>query len=188
MHGRKSRLRSGFTLIELGVVVMLIGVILGLVIPSVANLFTPGAQEEAFVLHDVVTFCYKRARLYQKTVYLQLDVDTETYSVIDIERDDSGMKEKPVFKERELPSSSSIVDIMDGRGYRYIKGKVRIPFSPLSVAEDFYIHLGPDPEIKRTLVIRRYGGKSEIMDGEAVVPKENLDWYKQNETYGSSQL
>lgn len=187
MRGRK-RSRSGFTLIELGVVVMLVGLMLGLVIPSIANLFTPGAQEEALVLHDVVTFCYKRARLYQKTVYLQLDVDLETYSVIDVNRDDKGMAEKPIFKDRELPNSSAIVDIMDGRGYRYIKGKVRIPFSPLSVAEDFYIHLGPDPEITRTLIVRRYGGKSEIMDGEVVVPKENLDWYKQNETYGSSQL
>ncbi|TGK04268.1 type II secretion system protein [Leptospira langatensis] len=188
MRTGTNRKRSGFTLIELAIVVSLIGVMFALVLPSLTSLFTPGAQEEAMVLHDVVTFCFRRAKLYQRTVYLQLNIDTETYTVIDMDRDDTGLKEIPVFKDRELPSSSSIVDVMDGRGYRYVNGKVRIPFSPLAISEDFYIHLGPDPEIKRTLIVRRYGGKSEVKDGEVLVPKENLDWYKQNETYGSSQL
>lgn len=184
----KGRIRSGFTLIELGVAVFLIGVMFALVLPSLVNLLTPGAQEEAMLLHDVVNFCFRRAKINQRTVYLQLNVDTETYTIIDMERDDTGLKEVPVFKDRELPSSSAIVDVMDGRGYRYNTGKIRIPFSPMAVAEDFYIHLGPDPEITRTLIIKRYGGKSEIEDGEVVVSKEQLEEYKRSEQYGTSKF
>ncbi|TGL59408.1 type II secretion system protein [Leptospira sarikeiensis] len=183
-----SRIRSGFTLIELGVVVFLIGAMFALVLPSLVNLMTPGAQEEAMLLHDVVNFCFRRAKLNQTTVYLQLNVDNETYSILDIERDETGLKESPVFQDRELPSSSAIVDVMDGRGYRYVTGKVRIPFSPMAVAEDFYIHLGPDPEITRTLIIKRYGGKSEIEDGEVVVSKEKLEEYKRNDAYGTGKF
>ncbi|EQA37634.1 prepilin-type cleavage/methylation N-terminal domain protein [Leptospira inadai serovar Lyme str. 10] len=188
MRGRRRSSRSGFTLIEIAIVVFIIGAIMMLVLPSVAKMFTPGAQEEAILLHDVVTFCYRRAKLNQRTIFLELNIDEEKYVVIEVERGEEGMKEKPIFQERDLPSSSSIVDIMDARGYRYVKGKVRIPFSPLSIAEDFYIHLGPDPEIKRTLIVRRYGGKSEIRDGEALIPQDELDWYKQNENNGTSQF
>ncbi|TGK08685.1 type II secretion system protein [Leptospira fluminis] len=188
MIGRRKGRNSGFTLIEIAIVVFIVGTLMILVLPSVAKIFTPGSQEEATILHNVVTFCYRRAKLNQRTVFLELNIDDEKYKVIEVERGEEGMVEKPLFEDKELPSSSSLVDIMDARGYRYVKGKVRIPFSPLAVSEDFYIHLGPDPEIKRTLIVRRYGGKSEIREGEAVVSQEDLDWYKQHDTYGTSSL
>ncbi|PJZ68526.1 prepilin-type cleavage/methylation domain-containing protein [Leptospira perolatii] len=188
MIRRKSGRRAGFTLIELSVVIFMIGAIMLTVLPSVAKLFTPGAQEEALVLHDAVKFCYRRSMLNQKTIFLELNVDTEEYQILEIERDENGLHEKPIFETKELPSSSAIVDVMDARGYRYVKGKVRIPFSPTGVAEDFYIHLGPDPEIKRTLIVRRYGGKSEIKEGEETISDENLEWYKQSEFDGSPKL
>lgn len=121
-------------------------------------------QDEATLLRDALSFARSAAIRSNEIIYLQFNLDEETYRAY---RKLSGEKdeiiEKDLIKVRNLSSGNSIVALQVGATNRQNKGKVDLRMYPDGSSEELMIMLGPDPEIKSTVLFSRYG-KAQVLD------------------------
>ena len=81
-HGDRSNLqRSGFTILELLVVMLLMGVVLAMVIPSFSAVASTRTREDAFKLSVMVQYLYERAITDGTPYRLVIDLETNEPTV-----------------------------------------------------------------------------------------------------------
>ncbi|MCE9600119.1 MAG: prepilin-type N-terminal cleavage/methylation domain-containing protein [Spirochaetia bacterium] len=159
------RFRKGLTLIELSVVMFVMSIII-VILGSLYSRFSlfKSTQDEATLLRDSLSFARSAAIRSNEIIYVQFNLDEETYRAF---RKQSGEKdeiiEKDLIKVRNLSSGNSIVAIQVGSTMRQNKGKVDLRMYPDGSSEELMILMGPDPEIKNTVLFSRYG-KAQVLD------------------------
>ncbi len=158
--------RKGLTLVELAVVISIIGILMTMVISSLANLIRPSVADTSEKLKAAILFCYQTAILNNQTVILDLDIEEDKYTAYKINRKEEGLEEQKILESGKLPSYSSIVNVTDLRGVKYETGHLRIPFTHNGTSGDYNIHIGDEVKIKKTILVYKYRGKLSLKDGE----------------------
>lgn len=168
----------GFTLLELSLVILVIGVILALILP---NLGTPKAklekQREIENISQLIKYLYNLSQLQNKEILLIFDLDGNRFWAIYLtENEDSEVKKKFVDEEftdeylvpkteKNLSNSLMIKDIIDDEGNKVTQGLVPVFFAPLGFVEPITLHIADEENNFYTLRVNPLTGQTSIEKG-----------------------
>lgn len=170
------RKRRGMTLVETVVVIGVVAALMGIMASAFSSLpVFQSTEDEAEILQQNLLFARQAALKSNRVVFLELNIEEDSYRMYRIDRNDEGVEESPIGKERSLSFTHSIVSVQAGAAETLSEGSISIPFQPDGTSEQVYIYLGPNPEITRTVVNPKYGNRVEVVKGEATLDLES-DW------------
>ncbi|MCE9500580.1 MAG: type II secretion system GspH family protein, partial [Leptospira sp.] len=72
--------RRGLTLVEIGVSIMVIGVLMAMVASSLSNFIRPSSTDVSEKIKSALVFCYETAILNNQTVILDIDIEEDKYT------------------------------------------------------------------------------------------------------------
>ena len=171
------KVSDGFTLIEVSVVLLVLTVLTYLMSSLLSNMsIFKSTEGEAELLKKSMLFCSQTASISNEVIYLELDLDDESYRAYRMERSDEGAKEEEIIHKRSLSNFHSIISVSVSGGGRINEKKLTIPFAPDGIAQELAIYLGPDPEVNNTILLRKYGSHVDIVQGEATMILDNPEW------------
>jgi prepilin-type N-terminal cleavage/methylation domain-containing protein len=136
MHRRRCTKTDGFTLIELMVVILILGVIATVIAPNLDSIspkysLRSGAREIA----STVEHCRSQSALTGETYSIVYDLDQQQYWVLlPVKLDEYGepMEEdrEPIRPPRVLPRGVMIADVITSDNEGHTDGEVQLDFSP----------------------------------------------------------
>ena len=157
------KLNRGYTLIELSLIILLIGIILVFVLPKLDNLSDTKLRTTARQLAGKIQSLYDESVLKKKPYQIVFDITNRTYSFSQISD-----KESSTFSDSAQETSLSdkvyIKDIVMETEGKITEGKVAIRFYPDGYVEKNTIHLS-DGKKDYTLATAPLTGKVKISEG-----------------------
>lgn len=161
--------KKGFTLLELLLVIVLIGVILVLAVPSTRNALTGDSLKKASrQLIGLERKLRTEAVRDQLDYILNIDLSDSSYWVI--ASDMTPEKHAEIKKSRRhFPADVVIMDIVDENNNKKSGGEVKIVFKKNNVCTPAIIHLSYK-EDKMTIVINPFLGVTDIYDQYMDIP------------------
>ena len=157
------KFNTGYTLIELSLIILLIGVILVFVLPKLDNLSDTKLRTTARQLAGKIQSLYDESVLKKKPYQIVFDITNRTYSFSQISD-----KESSTFSDSAQETSLSdkvyIKDIVMETEGKITEGKVAIRFYPDGYVEKNTIHLS-DGKKDYTLATAPLTGKVKISEG-----------------------
>ena len=176
-HSLRNSTAGGFTLIEVSVVILVISILLYVFSSLLSNIsILKSSEDEADLLRKNILFCNKTAILSNEVIYLELNLDDESYRSYRMEREEGVVTEEEIVQPRSLSSFHSIIAVSINGGSKVTEKMITIPFTPDGISQELAIYMGPEPEISYTILIHKYGSKAEIVKGESDVLLDNPDW------------
>ncbi len=174
--------RSGLTLVELVIVILVIGFLMVFVGGILRNLLVPTTEDISAKLSEAFKFGADKAQLTNQTVVFKYDFDTSEYQFFILKREEDGLVEQSILKKTKLPFYSKIIKTRDFSGKVTYQGKLKLLFTPQGTATDLFLYLGSESEIKKTMQIYRYSGKIKVYPGEYILEEKLSD--RNKITYG----
>lgn len=161
--------KKGFTLLELLLVIVLIGVILVLAVPSTRNALTGDSLKKASrQLIGLERKLRTEAVRDQLDYILNIDLSDSSYWVI--ASDMTPEKHAEIKKlRRHFPADVVIMDIVDENNNKKSAGEVKIVFKKNNVCSPAIIHFSYK-EDKMTIVINPFLGVTDIYDQYMDIP------------------
>ena len=165
----------GFTLIELAVVLLIIGILASLAAPSLSALGEARIDGEARRLGILASYLYDESALRGTVYRLGLDLDAQRYEVR-LARDDSGDFVSPresaswdpyADESREIASGVGLVSVETATGM-VTSGTSYIYFFPEGGREGFTLLLQGDAGQQRTLSFDGATGRVSVLRGAAL--------------------
>ncbi|HUN54037.1 MAG TPA: prepilin-type N-terminal cleavage/methylation domain-containing protein [Smithella sp.] len=155
--------KQGYTLVEILLVIVLIGVILVLAVPSTRDVFTGDnlkkASRQFIALERKLRVDAVRDQI---TYILCIDVSNSAYWVIT--SDMTPEKQDEIKKSpQHLPSDVVIMDLVDENNQKTSVGEARLYFEKNNICSPAIIHLGYEDD-KMTIVINPFLGVTDIYD------------------------
>jgi prepilin-type N-terminal cleavage/methylation domain-containing protein len=154
---------SGFTLVELLLVIVLMGVILALAVPSTRDVLTGDNLKKASrQLIGIEKKLRVEAIRDQIDYILCLDLPNAAYWVV---ASDMTPEKQDEIKKRpqHLPSGVVILDIVGEDNKKQSTDEVRIKFGKKNICSPSVIHLGYE-ENRMTMVINPFLGVTDVYD------------------------
>ena len=148
---------KGFTLIELSLIILLIGVILVFALPKLDNIWDTKLRTAARRLSGTIQSLFDESVLKKKPYQIVFDITNRSYSI-------SASEVVEIAKKVNLPDKIFIKDIVTPTEGRITDGTVPIRFYPDGFVEKNIIHLS-DGKKDYTLVTTPLTGKVKIMEG-----------------------
>jgi prepilin-type N-terminal cleavage/methylation domain-containing protein len=155
--------KQGFTLVEILLVIILIGVVLVLAVPSIRDVLTGDNLKKAsrqFIAME--RKLHVEAVRDQITYILCIDLPNSAYWVI---TSDMTPEKQDEIKKRplHLPSDVVIMDIVDENNQKTSVGEARLYFGKKNICSPAIIHLAYE-EDRMTIVINPFLGVTDIYD------------------------
>lgn len=173
---RSRPFRQGLTLIEVSIVLLILTTVMGLLLGMLRSFSSlRSAQDEGEALAQAYTMARRTAIMSGETVYLELNLDEETYHAYRMERKGQEVQKEIFLKERTLSSRNSLVAIVSPLGGRITAGVVTLPFYSYGRTEEVSIHLGEESSIKRTVHFPAFGVVGRIEEGETLPESMPMD-------------
>ncbi len=167
--------KSGYTLIELVVVILLVGIVTFVVMPRVSELLYPGDLKKAVrQLAGAILIARTQAVTEGKTYYLFIDLSNQYYWMLDFPESESPTGDSlaktdvvldKAVKKRVLPGDVRFLSVKVGNGESKSHGIQIIRCFPLGITDPALIHIGINQKDSYTLVLDALSGEVEIEDG-----------------------
>ena len=164
------KLNRGYTLIELSLIILLIGVILVFVLPKLDNIGDTKLRTTARQLAGKIQSLYDESVLKKKPYQIIFDISNRTYTFSQI-RDEETSSLSDSGQETSLSDKVYIKDIVMETEGKITEGKVAIRFYPDGYVEKNTIHLS-DGKKDYTLATAPLTGKVKISEGYVEVNEQ----------------
>lgn len=167
-----SKNRSGFTLIEIIVVMVIIGIVTMLVIPRLPSSDSENLKISARTLAATLRYLQERAATNRTGYYLNLEPGTDTIKILEITVDGSGKEPSdPLLQKPPLKEGILVADIVVPRLGKVVDGQLRQDVGMAGLRDFVTIHLR-SPEGKFwTVMAFPAGGKVKFYEGYQVEPQ-----------------
>ena len=156
--------KRGYTLIELIVVLVLIGLVLTLAAPRLRNaLLTDNLKGAARKLIGIISNLRNEAIREQRDYFLHFDLNANRFWVSYGSMTD---EERTVAREEgsNLPVDIHVDDVWIMDEGKIVEGDVRIRFTRRGYTQKSAIHLSSEDGRKLTLVLSPFLGKVKVID------------------------
>jgi len=178
------RQRAGFTLLEMMIVIVIMGTIMGIAIPQMNNLFEVHLKSAIRKLSGAVLFCFNESVIKQTPIRLNFDLDTSEYWLSYLVTSGSTGEfvalPTEMFNREQLPAGVFFKDVLTQHDIaKETEGEVFITFYPTGFAERGIIHVATHDERVYTLVTKPMTGKTVVYDRE-------IDFVDLGPVYGGS--
>lgn len=166
------RSRSGFTLIEIVVVMVIIGMVMMLVIPRLPSSDSENLKISARTMAASLRYLQERAATTGAGYYLTFEPGSDVLKVFEVAADGSGrapsdpLLQKPLLKEGIL-----VADVVVPRLGKVVEGQLRLDVGMTGLRDFVTIHLR-SPEGKFwTVMAFPAGGKVKFYEGYQEEPQ-----------------
>lgn len=160
----------GYTLIELSLIILLIGVILVFVVPRLDNLGDSRLRTTARKISGTIQSVYDESIMKKRPYQIVFDIANRKYSYSEIRDEDASIISESAG-EISLPDRIYIKDIILETGGKITEDKVFIRFFPDGYVEKNTIHIS-DGKKDYTLATMPLSGKVRISEGYVDVSDE----------------
>jgi general secretion pathway protein H len=162
---------AGFTLLEIMVVIVIMGTIMGIAIPQMNNLFSVNLKSSIRKLSGAILFCFNESVIKQAPLRLNFNLDTGEYWLTFLAvRGSTGefvVVPNDVFDHEQLPPGVFFKDIITPHNIeKQQEGEVFISFYPTGFTERAVIHMTTRRGEVFTLVVKPLTGKTVVYDRE----------------------
>lgn len=157
--------QSGFTLIELTIVVLLLGLFSALVVPRLPGVGADGLKSSTRRLAGTVKYFFNEAALSGRPHQLEFNLGEGTFRVRRLDADGEVVELSGTGREQRLKGRVRFKDIaIPGRG-TFSQGEVTTEIQPVGWMEETVIHLEEEGGRTMTLRIMPFTGTTEVFDG-----------------------
>ena len=155
---------SGFTLLELTVVLIILTVVFGLVLPEASSfLFRSDMKASSWRLAGTVAYARSQSMLEGRLWELTLDLDADSFWAAALEEETSS--DTDTVKKRTLVGEVRFMDVKKLPEETKRSGRVALYFHPKGLVEPAVIHLaGPGKQIQ-TLFVKAFNGRLVVREG-----------------------
>jgi prepilin-type N-terminal cleavage/methylation domain-containing protein len=155
---------SGFTLLELTVVLIILTVVLGLVLPEASSfLFRSDMKASSRRLAGAVAYARSQAMLEGRLWELTLDLDADSFWAAAVAEESSS--DLDTIRKRTLVGEVRFMDVKKLPEETKRAGRVALHFHPKGLVEPAVIHLaGPGKNIQ-TLFVKAFNGRLVVSEG-----------------------
>lgn len=158
--------RSGFTLIEIAVVLAIIGMVMLLVIPRLPSSDDENLKISARTLASTLRYLQERAATSRTSYYLLIKPGTEFIKIFEIGGDGSALEPSdPLMQKSPIKEGIVISDVRIPRLGKVNDGELRVDVSVAGIRDFVAIHLCSNAQQFQTVMIFPSGGKVKIYDG-----------------------
>lgn len=163
---RASR-EGGFTLIELGLVLLIIGTIVALVVPRFRDQSLAELQAQTRKLAATFRFLREEAILNGRVYRLNIDLDQQRYFVTEADLNESFRNTTGVLgRDVILPSTVQIADVdTPESGGKLYEGVALAHFFPDGFVEPTVVHLQNGQEFYTLYVANSLSGRAHVAAG-----------------------
>ena len=158
----QSAIRNGFTLLEISLVILLIGIILSLVLPNIGiHKSRLEKEREIEQLSQTIKYLYDLSQIQNKEIILLFDLDENKFQAVSL----IDGEEEYILSEKRLSYALKIQDIVNSEGDKITQGTVSLTFNPAGFVEPATIHFIDKDAKFYTLSINPLTGQSRVEDG-----------------------
>ncbi len=163
---RENRCPSGFTLIEIAVVMAIIGMVLLLVIPRLPSSDQENLKISARTLASTLRYIQERAATSRTVYYLVLAPGTDSVKFFEIGGDGNTREPSdPLLQKSPMKEGVTIADVRIPRSGKVIDGQIRIDIGVGGVRDFVTIHLRSTEGTFWTVMAFPSGGKVKAFEG-----------------------
>jgi general secretion pathway protein H len=156
---------SGFTLIELTIVVLLLGLFSALVVPRLPGVGADGLKRSSRQLAGTVKYFFNEAALSGRPHRLEYNLDEGTFRVRRIEADGEVVELGGTGRKQRLRGDVRFKDIVIPARGSFSQGVVTTEIQPVGWLEETVVHLEEAGGRAMTLRIMPFTGTTEVFDG-----------------------
>ena len=156
---------AGFTLVELAVVVVLVGLLLGLVLPRLPGVGEDRLEATALRIAGMTRHIYNEAALTGLEHRIRIDLTQQKIEGLRVETDGEIVPLTGNGRGSKLPVSVRFVDVERLGVGKTTSGQVDTRVLPIGWIDETVIRLSGDKEQILTLHLQPLTGVTEIHDG-----------------------
>jgi general secretion pathway protein H len=156
---------SGFTLIELTIVVLLLGLFSVLVVPRLPGIGEDGLKSSSRRIAGTVKYFFNEAALSGRPHRLEYNLDAGTFRVRRIEAGGEVVELGGTGREQRLRGDVRFKDIVIPARGSFSHGEVTTMIQPVGWLEETVVHLEEEGGRAMTLRIMPFTGTTEVFDG-----------------------
>lgn len=157
--------QDGFTLVELSLVVLIIGLFSLLTVPIFAGWGEGSLQSSARRLAGTVKYLYNESALQKQEFRLVFDLDKGTYRARVLEADGQLAEVGGIGRARQLKGEVRFQDVAVAGHGKFTSGEVTTVIHPVGWLEETVVHLKDEKGRALTLRLMPFTGSTEIYEG-----------------------
>jgi len=166
--------KGGYTIIEITMVILLIGMIMSLVLPKIEDAALSDTLKNAtMVLTSTVKDIRYQAVKDNHEYDLQFKFDSKTFSA-DFSESAEGEQEAARDVSFALPSDVQVMDICFRDGSINTSGVVTIPFTKEGYITPAIIHLASEDGRKFSVILRPFLGDASVIEEYIEIDKARM--------------
>ena len=163
---RKNCGRSGFTLIEIAVVMAIISMVMLLVIPRLPSSDQENLKISARTLASTLRYMQERAATSRTRYYLALAPGTDSARIVEIGGDGNAKDPSdPLLQKAPVKEGIVVADVRIPRLGKMTEGQVRVDVGVAGIRDFVTIHLRSPAGKFWTVMAFPSGGKVKAFDG-----------------------
>lgn len=158
--------RRGFTLIEIAVVLVIIGMAMALVLPRLPSSSSDDLKTSARMLAATIRYMQERAATARTTFFLRLEPGTDNVRVLEAAPDGSEVEPAdPLLRKRPVKEGIQVADVIIPRLGKLSNEQVRLVVGVGGLRDFVTIHLRSSGDTFLTVMAFPSGGKVKVYEG-----------------------